>query len=76
MGNVSLRKSIRYEERKFDEKKQIGSDHGSVLHSYARPGFRGVRESGSDAWKVYMRRQTNTVNWSGGTTLAQGIRFE
>ena len=36
----------------------------------------GGRESGSDAWKVYMRRQTNTVNWSGGTTLAQGIRFE
>jgi len=36
----------------------------------------GGRESGSDAWKAYMRRQTNTVNWSGGTTLAQGIKFE
>ena len=36
----------------------------------------GGRESGSDAWKVYMRRQTNTVNWSGGTVLAQGIKFE
>jgi aldehyde dehydrogenase (NAD+) len=36
----------------------------------------GGRESGSDAWKSYMRRQTNTVNWSGGTALAQGIRFE
>jgi len=36
----------------------------------------GGRESGSDAWKAYMRRQTCTVNWSGGTTLAQGIRFE
>lgn len=36
----------------------------------------GGRESGSDAWKAYMRRQSNTVNWSGGTTLAQGIQFE
>ena len=36
----------------------------------------GGRESGSDAWKVYMRRQTVTVNWSGGLPLAQGIKFE
>jgi aldehyde dehydrogenase (NAD+) len=36
----------------------------------------GGRESGSDAWKAYMRRQTNTVNWSGATVLAQGIMFE
>ena len=36
----------------------------------------GGRESGSDAWKAYMRRQTSTVNWSGGAELAQGIRFE
>ncbi|MBW2466213.1 MAG: aldehyde dehydrogenase family protein [Deltaproteobacteria bacterium] len=36
----------------------------------------GGRESGSDAWKGYMRRQTNTINWSKGTTLAQGIQFE
>jgi aldehyde dehydrogenase (NAD+) len=36
----------------------------------------GGRESGSDAWKNYMRRQTNTVNWSGSTVLAQGIKFE
>ena len=36
----------------------------------------GGRESGSDAWKSYMRRQTNTVNWSEATTLAQGIKFE
>ncbi len=34
------------------------------------------RESGSDAWKAYMRRQTNTINWSGALPLAQGIRFE
>jgi len=36
----------------------------------------GGRESGSDAWKAYMRRQTVTVNWSGGLPLAQGIKFE
>ena len=35
----------------------------------------GGRESGSDAWKVYMRRQTNTINWSGALPLAQGIKF-
>jgi aldehyde dehydrogenase (NAD+) len=35
----------------------------------------GGRESGSDAWKAYMRRQTNTVNWSTDLPLAQGIRF-
>jgi len=36
----------------------------------------GGRESGSDAWKVYMRRQTNTMNWSRDLPLAQGIKFE
>jgi aldehyde dehydrogenase (NAD+) len=36
----------------------------------------GGRESGSDSWKVYMRRQTNTVNWSEALPLAQGIRFD
>ena len=36
----------------------------------------GGRESGSDAWKVYMRRQTNTINYSSDLPLAQGIRFD
>ncbi|MDH4044874.1 MAG: aldehyde dehydrogenase family protein [Gemmatimonadota bacterium] len=35
----------------------------------------GGRESGSDAWKVYMRRQTNTINWGPELPLAQGIKF-
>ncbi len=35
----------------------------------------GGRESGSDSWKVYMRRQTNTINWSKELPLAQGIQF-
>lgn len=36
----------------------------------------GGRESGSDAWKAYMRRQTNTLNWSEALPLAQGIKFD
>jgi len=36
----------------------------------------GGRESGSDAWKAYMRRQTNTINWSTQLPLAQGIEFQ
>jgi aldehyde dehydrogenase (NAD+) len=36
----------------------------------------GGRESGSDAWKAYMRRQTVTINWSSDLPLAQGIEFE
>jgi aldehyde dehydrogenase (NAD+) len=35
----------------------------------------GGRESGSDSWKAYMRRQTNTINWGDELPLAQGIRF-
>ncbi len=35
----------------------------------------GGRESGSDSWKAYMRRQTNTINWSRELPLAQGIQF-
>jgi aldehyde dehydrogenase (NAD+) len=36
----------------------------------------GGREAGSDSWKAYMRRQTNTINWSRELPLAQGIKFE
>ena len=36
----------------------------------------GGRESGSDAWKGYMRRQTNTINWSADLPLSQGVTFE
>jgi aldehyde dehydrogenase (NAD+) len=36
----------------------------------------GGREAGSDAWKVYMRRQTTTINWSDTLPLAQGIKFD
>lgn len=36
----------------------------------------GGREAGSDVWKTYMRRQTNTINWGNALPLAQGIKFE
>ncbi len=36
----------------------------------------GGRESGSDSWKIYMRRQTNTINWGTDLPLAQGVRFD
>ena len=36
----------------------------------------GGRESGSDAWKAYMRRQTNTINYSPNLPLSQGIKFD
>ena len=36
----------------------------------------GGRESGSDSWKMYMRRQTNTINWGGEVHLAQGVEFQ
>jgi aldehyde dehydrogenase (NAD+) len=36
----------------------------------------GGREAGSDSWKAYMRRQTNTINWSSKLPLAQGIKFD
>jgi aldehyde dehydrogenase (NAD+) len=36
----------------------------------------GGRESGSDSWKLYMRRQTNTINWGTALPLAQGVRFD
>ncbi len=35
----------------------------------------GGRESGSDSWKIYMRRQTSTINWGDQLPLAQGVRF-
>ncbi len=50
-----------------------GAEIGGAFGGEKETG--GGRESGSDAWKVYMRRQTNTVNWSTDLPLAQGITF-
>ena len=50
-----------------------GAEIGGAFGGEKETG--GGRESGSDAWKAYMRRQTVTVNWSGELPLAQGIKF-
>jgi aldehyde dehydrogenase (NAD+) len=50
-----------------------GAEIGGAFGGEKETG--GGRESGSDAWKAYMRRQTNTINWSKGLPLAQGIKF-
>ncbi len=51
-----------------------GAEIGGAFGGEKETG--GGRESGSDAWKAYMRRQTNTINYSSSVPLAQGIKFE
>jgi len=51
-----------------------GAEIGGAFGGEKETG--GGRESGSDAWQAYMRRQTNTINWSRDLPLAQGIRFD
>jgi aldehyde dehydrogenase (NAD+) len=50
-----------------------GAEIGGAFGGEKETG--GGRESGSDAWQAYMRRQTNTINWSAELPLAQGINF-
>ena len=51
-----------------------GAEIGGAFGGEKETG--GGRESGSDAWKVYMRRQTNTINYTNKLPLAQGIKFD
>lgn len=51
-----------------------GAEIGGAFGGEKETG--GGRESGSDAWKAYMRRQTNTINYGSSLPLAQGIRFD
>ena len=51
-----------------------GAEIGGAFGGEKETG--GGRESGSDAWKAYMRRQTNTINWGTELPLAQGIKFD
>jgi len=51
-----------------------GAEIGGAFGGEKETG--GGRESGSDAWKAYMRRQTNTINYSDNLPLAQGIKFD
>ena len=54
----------------------IVSYHGCPVARLGEKDTGGGRESGSDSWKAYMRRQTNTINWSTDLPLAQGIKFD
>ena len=51
-----------------------GAEIGGAFGGEKETG--GGRESGSDSWKQYMRRQTNTINWGSELPLAQGIKFD
>ncbi len=51
-----------------------GAEIGGAFGGEKETG--GGREAGSDCWKVYMRRQTNTINWGSELPLAQGIKFD
>ncbi|HRO27008.1 MAG TPA: aldehyde dehydrogenase family protein, partial [Luteimonas sp.] len=51
-----------------------GAEIGGAFGGEKETG--GGRESGSDAWRAYMRRQTNTINYSDALPLAQGIKFD
>jgi len=51
-----------------------GAEIGGAFGGEKETG--GGRESGSDSWRAYMRRQTNTINWSKELPLAQGLKFE
>ena len=51
-----------------------GAEIGGAFGGEKETG--GGREAGSDSWKAYMRRQTNTINWGKDLPLAQGINFQ
>ena len=51
-----------------------GAEIGGAFGGEKETG--GGRESGSDTWKAYMRRQTATINYSGQLPLAQGVKFD
>jgi len=85
LSSAIFTKSLHYEEQFLSH---LGSDCGIANVNIGTSGAEiggafggekatgGGRESGSDAWKQYMRRQTNTINWSKDLPLAQGIKFE
>ncbi len=84
LSSAIFTNSIKYAERFLSA---IGSDCGIANVNIGTSGAEiggafggeketgGGREAGSDAWKAYMRRQTNTINWGDELPLAQGIKF-
>lgn len=85
LSSAIFTNSVRYQEAFLSHK---GSDCGIANVNIGTSGAEiggafggekdtgGGRESGSDAWKIYMRRQTNTINWGTELPLAQGIEFQ
>lgn len=85
LSSAILTNNLRYAEQFLS---QAGSDCGIANVNIGTSGAEiggafggeketgGGRESGSDAWKVYMRRQTNTINYGTSLPLAQGIKFD
>ena len=66
----SRRRRLRHRQR---EHRDVGAEIGGAFGGQKETG--GGRESGSDSWKAYMRRATNTINYSGELPLAQGVDF-
>ena len=71
--NASSPRSARTAASPTSTSAPAGAEIGGAFGGEKETG--GGRESGSDSWKAYMRRQTNTVNWSDDLPLAQGISF-
>ena len=84
LSSAMFTKNLNYAERYLSA---LGSDCGIANINIGTSGAEiggafggeketgGGRESGSDSWKAYMRRQTNTINWGDALPLAQGIQF-
>ena len=72
-GAVPVGGRQRLRDRECEYRHLRGGDRGRI---WREKETGGGRESGSDAWKSYMRRQTNTINYSHTLPLAQGIKFE
>ena len=69
--HVGRRQRLRHRQRQH---RPSGAEIGGAFGGEKETG--GGRESGSDAWKAYMRRATNTINYSRALPLAQGIKFD
>ena len=69
--HVGDRVRLRHRQRQY---RPSGAEIGGAFGGEKETG--GGRESGSDSWRAYMRRQTNTINYGSDLPLAQGIRFD
>ena len=74
LGSVLMRRIATPSFRPYWSDDVVGAEIGGAFGGEKETG--GGRESGSDAWKAYMRRATNTVNYGSSLPLAQGIQFD